>query len=75
MQHYGFHASTAGWLIQAPHPLSATEINATRQRASAAGLTIETKNDSPSLSELDSWATAAGLRHCRTAPHRHIHRR
>jgi putative ABC transport system permease protein len=61
MQRYELHASTAGWLIQAPHPLSATQINAARQRASAAGLTIETKNDSPSLSELDAWATAAGI--------------
>ena len=61
MQHYGLHATAAGWLIQAPHPLSAAEINAARQRASAAGLTIETKNDSPSLSALESWATAAGI--------------
>ncbi len=61
MRHYGLHASTAGWLIQVLHPLSATEINAARQRANAAGLSIETKNDGPSLSELDSWATAAGV--------------
>jgi hypothetical protein len=42
-------------------PLTASEINGARQRASAAGLSIETKNESPSLSEIDSWATGAGI--------------
>jgi len=36
-------------------------IGAPRQRAQALGLTIETKNDNPSLSQLDTWAAEASL--------------
>src|ERR1019366_4906585 len=58
---YRLHPYPAAWLIQAPHPLTAAEINSTRQRAQALGLTIQAKNDNPSLSQLDTWATAAGM--------------
>jgi putative ABC transport system permease protein len=51
----------AGWLIQTPQPLTAAQINTARQAAASAGLTIETKNESPSLSELNGYATAAGI--------------
>lgn len=58
---YRLHPYPAAWLIQAPHPLTAAQLNSTRQRAQALGLTIQTKNDNPSLSQLDTWATAAGM--------------
>ena len=58
---YRLHPYPAAWLIQARRPLTAAEINGARQRASALGLTIETKNDNPSLSQLDTWATTAGI--------------
>jgi putative ABC transport system permease protein len=51
----------AGWLIQTPQPLSAAQISAARATASAAALTIETKNEDPSLSELRNYSTAAGI--------------
>jgi putative ABC transport system permease protein len=57
----GLHLSTAAWLIQAPHALTAAEINSARQRAFAVGLTIETKNGNPSLSELENWATTVTI--------------
>jgi putative ABC transport system permease protein len=54
-------AHPAGWLIQTGRPLSAVQINAARQAAAAAGMTIETKSQAPSLSELRDTATAAGI--------------
>jgi putative ABC transport system permease protein len=53
--------SPAGWLIQTPRPPSAAQINTARQAATAAGMTIETKSQAPSLSQLRSYATAAGI--------------
>jgi putative ABC transport system permease protein len=61
VRRYGLHPYPAAWLIQARQPLTAAEISGTRERAEALGLTIETKNDSPSLTQLQSWATTAGL--------------
>ncbi len=58
---YGLHPETAAWLLQTKGPLTAGQINGARQRASALGLVIETKNDSPSLAQLDTWATVAGM--------------
>jgi putative ABC transport system permease protein len=53
--------SRAGWLIQAPRALSATQINAARRAAVAAGLTIESKSGAPSLAEVRDDATAVGI--------------
>ena len=58
---YGLHPETAAWLLQTKGPLTASQINGARQRASALGLVIETKNDNPSLAQLDTWATVAGM--------------
>jgi putative ABC transport system permease protein len=58
---YRLRPYPAAWLIQTRHPLTSAEINGARQRAEALGLTIQTKNDNPSLSQLDTWAIAAGL--------------
>ena len=57
----GLHASTAGWLIQAPHPPTAAQITDARLTAAAAGLTIETKNSAPSSAEILNWATVFGI--------------
>jgi putative ABC transport system permease protein len=51
----------AGWLIQTARPLTPEQINAARQMALAAGGTIETRSQNPSLDELRNWATAAGI--------------
>lgn len=58
---YGLHPETAAWLLQTKGPLTAGQISAARQRAAALGLVIETKNDNPSLAQLDTWATVAGM--------------
>jgi putative ABC transport system permease protein len=58
---FHLHPYPAAWIIQTPQPLTAAQINGIRQRAEALGLTIQTKNDSPSLSQLDAWATEAGI--------------
>ena len=61
LKRFDLKVRPAGWLIEARDPLSAAQINTARQMASAAGMTIESKNDDPSLSELRDWATAAGM--------------
>jgi len=61
VQKYGLHVTPAAWLIQTAQPLNPAQINGTRERAAAIGMTIETKNGDPSLSELDNAATVAGI--------------
>jgi len=57
----GLHPSTAGWLIEAPHPPTAAQITNARLTAAAAGMTIETKNSAPSSAEILNWATVFGI--------------
>jgi len=57
----GLQASASGWLIQAPHPPTAAQITDARLTAGAAGMTIETKNSSPSSAEILNYATAFGI--------------
>jgi putative ABC transport system permease protein len=53
--------SPVAWVIQAPKPLTALQISSARRVAAAAGLTIATKNDDPSLGEVRNDATGAGI--------------
>jgi putative ABC transport system permease protein len=53
--------STAGWLIESSGPLTSVQINTAEQIAGTAGMTVETANDEPSLSELNTYAVGAGL--------------
>jgi putative ABC transport system permease protein len=55
------HSTVSGWLIQAPHPPSATQISNARLTASAAGMTIETKNSIPTTATILNWATVFGI--------------
>ncbi len=57
----GLSAAISGWLIQAPHSLTATQIHDSRLTAAAAGLSIETRSSAPSSSEIISWATVFGI--------------
>jgi putative ABC transport system permease protein len=50
-----------GWLIQAPAPLTATQISAARQLAISSGATIETKSGELGLGEISDGATAFGI--------------
>ncbi|GIH15956.1 ABC transporter permease [Rugosimonospora africana] len=61
LQTLNLKATPAGWLMQTPQPLTAGQINAARQAAAAAGMTIETKSDAPSLSQLRNYATGVGI--------------
>ena len=50
-----------GWLIQAPAPLTATQINAARELAISSDATIETKSGELGLGEISDGATAFGI--------------
>ncbi len=58
---YHLHTSLFGWLIQAPAPLTATQINAARHLALGYEVTAETKADTPGLGEFADGATALGI--------------
>jgi putative ABC transport system permease protein len=57
----GSGRAPAGWLIRTARPLTPVQINTARQLALAAGGTIESRSQNPSLDELRNWATAAGI--------------
>jgi putative ABC transport system permease protein len=50
-----------GWLIQAPAPLTAAQINAARQFALTYGATVETQSGSLGPGEIADGATALGI--------------
>ncbi len=58
---YHLQSSLSGWLIQAPAPLTATQLNAVRQFALANQVTVETKASGPSPGQLAGGATALGI--------------
>jgi putative ABC transport system permease protein len=58
---YHLQTSLNGWLIQAPVPLTATQISAARHLALAYGVTIETKSDNPDAGTFADGATALGI--------------
>ena len=57
----GLSPVVSGWLIQTPHPLTASQIKSTQLAAAAAGLTVETRSSVPSLNEIIDWATVFGV--------------
>jgi putative ABC transport system permease protein len=61
MRHFKFTATTAGWLIQAPGGLTATQVTNARQTAAAAGISIETVNNIPSLTQITDVTTIFGM--------------
>jgi putative ABC transport system permease protein len=58
---YHLQPSLSGWLIQAPAPLTTTQINAARQFALAYQVTVEAKAGGPSPGEIADGATAFGI--------------
>ena len=58
---YHLQPIVAGWMIQAPAPLSASQITGARLSASAANLSVESKNSLPSSNEVIDWATFFGV--------------
>jgi putative ABC transport system permease protein len=53
--------SYQGWLVITPHPLTASQIHSAQQAAAAAGLSVETRNSIPSLTEIIDVATVFGI--------------
>jgi putative ABC transport system permease protein len=61
MSKYHLQPSLNGWLIQAPAPLTATQINAAKRLALGYGVTFETKSGTPGLGEFVDGGTALGI--------------
>jgi putative ABC transport system permease protein len=61
MRQFKFTATTAGWLIQAPGGLTAAQVTNARQTAAAAGISIETVNNIPSLTQITDVTTIFGM--------------
>ena len=61
MSKYHLQPSLTGWLIQAPAPLTATQLSAARHLALAYEVTVETRSDAPTLGEFAAGATALGI--------------
>jgi putative ABC transport system permease protein len=53
--------STYAWLAQSAEPLTAAEIHSAQAVAATAGLSLETRNDQPTSSEVLDWATVFGI--------------
>ncbi len=58
---YHLPLSLGGWLIQAPAPLTRTQLDAVRQFALAHQVTVETRASGPGPGEIAAGATALGL--------------
>jgi putative ABC transport system permease protein len=61
IQQLHLHPTVAGWLIQAPNPPTAAQIDNARAAAAAAGMNIETKNSIPTSASIIDWATLFGI--------------
>jgi putative ABC transport system permease protein len=61
IQKLGLRPVRAGWLIQAPRPLTTAQINSARHAAAAAGLIVETRSPKNSLAQLRNWSIAVGM--------------
>jgi putative ABC transport system permease protein len=61
MQALGLQPLPAGWLLQAPHPLTAAQLATARKAAAGAGLYVESRTPQKSLAPLRNWSTAAGI--------------
>jgi putative ABC transport system permease protein len=59
--HISGTGSTVGWFIQTPNPPTAAQITNARATASAAGMSIETKNSIPTSASIINWATVFGI--------------
>jgi putative ABC transport system permease protein len=55
------HTTVAGWLVQTPHPLTASQVDGARSLAAAASLSVETRSSAPSSAEIIGWATVFGF--------------
>jgi putative ABC transport system permease protein len=61
VQKYHLGENLNGWLVQTPQPLTSGQINAARQIAVNAGVSVETKSGELGLSQISDGATVLGL--------------
>ncbi len=54
-------ALPAAWVIQTPHPLNTSQIDAAQKLAASPGFSVETRSVEKSLAPLRNWSTAAGI--------------
>jgi putative ABC transport system permease protein len=57
----GRSVTVTGWLIQAPHGLTAAQITSARLTAAAKGMDVETRSSAPSSAEILDYATVFGI--------------
>jgi putative ABC transport system permease protein len=57
----GSSESLTGWLILAPHNLTAAQITNARLTAAAQGMSVETRNSIPGVQVIFTWATVFGV--------------
>ena len=61
VQQLHLQVTTSGWLIETPHPPTASQIKSTQLTAAAAGMNVETKSSAPSAAEIINWATVFSI--------------
>ena len=61
MHTFRISSEFSAWLLQAPRPISAYQLNRVRTVAAAAEPQVESKNEEPSPAEAINWATASGI--------------
>ena len=61
IQTLALRAAPAAWLIQTPRPLTSAQVDNASNLAASAGLTIETRPEHQTLTQLRNDATAAGV--------------
>jgi putative ABC transport system permease protein len=57
----GWRPAPTAWLVEADRPLTGTQVDAARDMAAAAGMTVESRHHQRSLAAMRSGATAAGM--------------
>ncbi len=57
----GLKTSVAGWFLQARQPINPAQLKSAQLMAVAQGMSVETKDDVPSMSTLINGATAFGI--------------
>ena len=57
----GLRPSLAGWFIQAPQAINPAQVKSAQLMAGAQGMSVETKDNVPSMSTLINGATAFGI--------------
>jgi putative ABC transport system permease protein len=61
VQQLHLRVTTSGWLIETPHPPTASQIKSTQLMAAGAGMNVETQSSAPSAAEIINWATVFGI--------------